>query len=94
MNESPTPYEIASMDDRTLVAMYFATSLEPEDPVVEALIAEMTNEASISDGATCKYYRPNSDALITWAKPAVRADPPEGPAGDPRRGQLQSLVYG
>jgi hypothetical protein len=42
MNESPTPYEIASMDDRTLVAMYFATSLEPEDPVVEALIAEMT----------------------------------------------------
>lgn len=41
MNESPTPYEIASMDDRTLVAMYFATSLEPKDTVVESLIAEM-----------------------------------------------------
>lgn len=41
MNESATPDEIASMDDRTLIAAYFATSQEIDDPEVELLIAEV-----------------------------------------------------
>lgn len=41
MNELPTPEEIASMDDRTLIAAYFATSQENDDPEVELPIADM-----------------------------------------------------